>query len=376
LDKGLLQDWPTEGPKTLWRIPAGEGYSGMAVANGKLFTMWNEEKSQFLFCFEASSGKELWRYRIGEYFLNQYGNGPRSTPVVDGTTVYAVSARGRLDAVDLTNGQPRWSHDLAAEYGGQIPSIGYSSSPVVDDEKLIVEVGGNDGFAFAAFNKYTGELLWHSQTDLPAYSSPIVATINGTRQVVFLSAEGLFAVSPENGSLHWQYSWKTLCPATGIPLNAATPIFIAPDKIFISSGYGTISGATVVQLREVKKQFVAETLWNNQDMKNLVNSSVFFENHIYGFDDGIFKCLDAITGKEKWKARGFERGSLIVAGGHLIVLGERGKLALVEATPEAFKEVASVEILRGKCWTSPTLANGKLYLRNQKEMVCLDLAAK
>ncbi len=215
-EKGLLKDWPAEGPKTLWRIAAGEGYSGMAVANGKLFTMWNEGNSQFLFCFDAANGKELWRYRIGEYFLNQYGNGPRSTPVVDGTIVYVVSAQGRLDAVDLANERPRWSHDLAAEYGGQIPSIGYSSSPIVDGEKLIVEVGGKDGFAFAAFNKYTGELLWHSQTDLPAYSSPIIATINGARQIVFLSAEGLFAISPENGSLYWQHSWKTLCPAMAI----------------------------------------------------------------------------------------------------------------------------------------------------------------
>lgn len=375
-EKGISKNWQENGPEILWRISVGDGYSGISVANGKLFTMWDEGNSQFLFCLDALSGKELWRYRIGDNFMEGYGNGPRSTPVVDKTIVYAVSAQGLLHAVNVTNGRVLWTHDLRAEYGSRLPDHGYSSSPLVDDEKLFVEAGGKEDFAFVAFNKHTGDLIWHSQTDPPAYSSPIAVTINETRQIVFLSAKGLFSVSPDDGSLYWHYSWEPRCPATGIPTNTMTPIFIAPNKIFISSGYGTVIGAAVVRLQEVKKQFVAENLWESSKMKNLINSSVCFENHIYGFDMGIFKCFDALTGEEKWKARGFQRGSLIAADGHLIVLGERGKLALVEATPERFREVANVKFLSGKCWTSPTLANGKLYLRNQKEMVCLDIKVK
>ena len=264
--------------------------------------------------------------------------------------------------MDIRNGRPEWVHDLAAEYGSRIPSIGYSSSPLIEGETLFVEVGGKEGYAFVAFNKHDGELVWHSQSDLPAYSSPIMATVNKKQQVVFLSADGLFSLSPENGNLYWNFSWETRCPSTDIPLNTATPIFISPDKFFISSGYGTVSGASLVQVQEVEGKFKAEALWANNRMSNLVNSSVFFKDHIYGFDGGILKCLDALTGEEKWKGRGFQRGSLIVADDHLIVLGERGKLALVEATPEEFRKVTSIQILDGKCWTSPTLALSLIHI--------------
>jgi outer membrane protein assembly factor BamB len=375
-EKGIAKNWRENGTEILWRISAGDGYSSSAVANGNLFTMWDEGDSQFLFCLDALSGKELWRYRVGDSFPEGYGNGPRSTPIVGKANVYAISAQGLLHAVNVTNGRVLWTHDLGADYGSRLPEHGYSSSPLLDGEKLLVEVGGKEDYAFVAFNKHTGDLMWHSQTDMPAYSSPIAVTINETRQIVFLSAKGLFSLSPDDGSLFWHYDWEQRCAATGIPTNLNTPIFIAPDKIFISCGYGTVTGSVVVQVREVKKQFVAESLWESSKLKNLVNSSVCFQNNIYGFDMGIFKCFDALTGQERWKARGFQRGSLIAADGHLVVLGERGKLALVEATPEEFREVASVQILSGKCWTSPTLANGKLYLRNQKEMLCLDIKMK
>ena len=372
-EKGISTNWRENGPETLWRIPVGDGYSSISATNGKLFTMWDEGGSQFLFCLDALSGKELWRYRMGADYKDRYGNGPRSTPVVEKTIVYAISAQGLLHAVNVTDGQGIWTHDLGAEYGSQLPAYGYSSSPLIDGEKLFVEVGGKEDFAFVALNRHTGDLIWHSQTDMPAYASPIAITINEIRQIVFLSAAGLSAVSPDDGSLYWHYDWEPRCPSTGIPTNTATPIFMKPNRIFISSGFGTITGAVVIRLLQADKQFAAEKVWESSEMKNLINSSGCFENHIYGFDMGFFKCFDASTGEEKWKAGGFQKGSLIAADGHLIVLGENGKLALVEATPEEYREVASVKILRGKCWTIPTLANGKLYLRNQKEMVCLNI---
>jgi outer membrane protein assembly factor BamB len=372
-EKGISGNWQENGPVVLWQISVGDGYSGISVADGKLFTMWDEGDSQFLFCLDALTGKELWRYKVDDSFTEGYGNGPRSTPVLEKTIVYAASARGLLHAVNISNGQALWTHDLGAEYGSQLPAHGYSSSPLVDGEKLFVEVGGKEDFAFAALNKHTGDLIWHSQTDMPAYSSPIAITIDETRQIVFLSATGLSSVSPDDGSLYWHYDWEPRCPSTGIPTNTVTPIFIAPDKIFISSGFGTVTGAAVVRLLHVKEQFSAEKLWEISKMKNLINSSVCFEDHIYGFDMGVLKCFDALTGEEKWKAHGFKRGALIAADGHLIIFSEHGKLALVKATPEEYREVASVKVLSGKCWTIPTLADGKLYLRNQKEMVCLDI---
>jgi len=369
LERNLLTNWPESGPKVAWRISVGEGYSGISVSNGKLYTLWDKKNAQYLFCFDAVTGKKLWQYKIDISFTNQYGNGPRSSPAIDKNIVYAISSAGKLHAVNASTGYPVWAHDLQKEYGARIPSIGYSSSPLIDGNKLFVEVGGNDDSVFIAFDKETGDTIWTSQTDLPAYASPLAISVNGIRQIVFFSASGLFSVSPDDGKLFWKYSWETLCPATGIPLNTATPLLIAPDKIFISSG----DGGAVIQIKQERESFFVETVWHTKRMKNRINSSVIYENFIYGFDGGIIKCLDAATGKEQWKARGFQRGSLILADDHLIVLGERGKLSLVEKNHTEFKEKAKIQILDGKCWTSPTLANGRLYLRNNKEMLCLDM---
>ncbi len=373
-EKGILKEWPAAGPKLLWRIPVGEGFSSISVADGRLYTLWDESEAQYLVSLDAASGNQLWRRRIGESFSDYYGNGPRSTPAVDGGIVYAVSARGHLYAVDAREGRQLWSHDLAAEYGGRVPSYGYSSSPLIEGEKLVVEVGGKDGFAFMAFDKSTGEVVWASQSDAAAYSSPLAVTVSGIRQIVFFSASGLFALAAEDGELLWTYAWNSACPSTGIPLNVAQPIFIAPDKVFLSGGFGTTTGSAVLRVHREGEGFRTETIWRAEQMRNQLNSSVFFEGHIYGFDVAIFKAIDALTGEEKWKARGFERGSLLEADGHLIVLGEKGRLALVEATPDGYREQASVQALEGKSWTMPTLAGGRLYLRNHTEMVSFDLS--
>ena len=375
-EKGLADHWPEKGPEVLWRISVGEGYSGVAVSNGRLFSMWDEAESQYLICMDARNGKELWRHKIGNSYKDGWGNGPRSTPVVDNSIVYVTSAYGRLLAANVSDGKALWNHDLPTEYGGRIPDHGYSSSPLVEGNKLYVEVGGKEGYSFVAFNKSTGEVAWHTQTDEPSYSSPIAVTLHNTRQIVFFSAAGLFSVSPEDGRLFWRYDWEARCPATKFPTNIATPIFIAPDKIFISVGYGTVTGAAVVRLKKRSEQFSVEELWNSKAISNVINSSVFYKNHIYGFDNNKLACVDVLTGEEKWKTRGFQRGSLIVADGHLIVWGERGKLALVEASPVEFKEISSIQILDGICWTSPSLANGKLYLRNHEEMIALNLSGK
>jgi outer membrane protein assembly factor BamB len=375
-EKGLADHWPEKGPEVLWQISVGEGYSGVAVSNGRLFSMWDEAESQYLICMDARNGKEIWRHKIGSSYKDGWGNGPRSTPVVDNNIVYVTSAHGHLLAVNISDGKALWSRDFPTEYGGRIPDHGYSSSPLVEGDKLFVEVGGKEDYSFVAFNKSTGEVVWHAHTDEPSYSSPIAVTMHNTRQIVFLSAAGLFSVSPDDGRLYWRYDWEARCPATKLPTNIATPIFIAPDKIFISGGYGTVTGAAVVRLTKQNEQFSVEELWNSKAMKNVINSSVLYENHIYGFDNNKLACVDVMTGEERWKIRGFQRGSLIVADGHLIVLGERGKLALVEASPVEFKEISSVQILDGICWTSPSLANGKLYLRNHEEMIAFNLSGK
>jgi len=220
-----------------------------------------------------------------------------------------------------------------------------------------------------AFKKSSGEVAWASENDRPAYSSPIDVSIDGVRQVVFWSAHGLHSVASDDGKVLWKYSWETFCPASGDPLNTGTPIFLAPDRVYISSG----SGAAMLRVSRDGEKFKVEAVWKSDQMRSDVNTAVLLGDHIYGFDRGILKCLDAGTGEVKWKARGFERGSLIAADGKLIVLGEKGNLALVDANPDEFVERDTVQIFKGRNWTAPSLAGGKLYLRNHEELVCLDL---
>ena len=372
-ERGLLKEWQTGSPRVVWRIPVGEGFSSISVWQGRLYTLWDEGKGEFLVSLDAATGEELWRYRVDDSFTNQWGNGPRSTPAVDSGLVYAVSAQGKLHAVAAQDGRAIWDHDLATEYGGTIPAYGYASSPMIEDDKVFVEAGGRNNLAFIAFDKSTGGVVWASQTDAAAYSSPLAITVDGVRQIVFFSASGLSAVAPEDGRLLWKHPWASSCPATGIPTNVAHPVFIPPDKIFVSNGYGTVTGSTVLRVIRRGGEFATQTVWRSETMRNLLNSSILHDDHIYGFDIGILKAIDAATGEEQWKARGFERGSLIAADGQLIVLGEQGNLALVEATPSGYREKGSAQILRGRAWTMPSLADGRLFLRNHSEMVSLDL---
>ncbi len=367
-ETGLLKKWPEGGPQVVWRVPIGAGYSGVSVAKGKLYTLWDEKGKQYLFSLDASTGKELWRQELGAAFTHHYGNGPRSTPLIDGDVVFAIGTEGRLLAANKDTGAPLWQYDLVKDYASDLPSYGYSSSPLVAGDKLVVEVGGKDA-AFMAFNKKNGEIVWAAGNDQPAYSSPIDVTIAGVEQIVFWSAHGLHSVSSASGKALWTYSWETFCPASGDPLNTGTPLFLPPDRIYISSG----SGAAAIRIMRNKGAFTVETVWKSDLMRSDVNTALLLDGHIYGFDRGTLKSLDAATGKVTWKARGFQRGSLIAADGRLIVLGEAGNLALVDADPNEFVQTNSAEILNGKNWTTPTLAGGRLYLRNHEELVCLKM---
>lgn len=370
-----IKSWQEDELNVLWKKKAGNGFSGISISNEKIITAWDEGDSQYLFCINLISGNEMWRTSIGNSFKSNWGNGPRSTPVISGELVYTVSTNGILHAVDINTGKPIWQRDLVVEFGSRLPIYGYSCSPLVDDKNLYLEIGGKAGYSFGAFNKKTGELVWHVGDDPISYSSPIEVTIHNTRQIVYLSADGLVSLSPEDGHLFWSYLWNSRCPTTGVPVNSNTPVFIYPDKIYISGGFGTVTGATVIEIKEENEGYVVNTLWKNNSMKNLINTSVFYEDHIYGFDDKVLKCIDANTGEEKWASNEYSRGSLIIINGQIIVLSENGKLGLIMADPEKFSETSNRTILKPKSWTCPSFSKGKLFLRNHEEILCLDLSA-
>lgn len=367
-ETGLLGTWPEGGPKVLWRVPLGEGFSGLTVAGNRLFTLQQPGDATLVTAHDAGTGKELWRFRLDAAYEDSQGNGPRSTPTVDGNRVYALSARGKLAALDAGTGKAIWRKDLVQEFGATIPQWGVSTQPAVDGNLLLVDVGGRPGNAVVAFDKASGKVVWKSESDIAGYSQPVALTVDGVAQLVFFRGNALVALSPRDGKTLWKLPWRT-----DWDVNAATPIFVPPNQLFVSSGYDT--GSALLRLRADGGRPRVEEVWKSKVMKNQFSSSVVRGGHVYGFDNKVLECIDLATGKVRWKQSGLGHGSLLLAQGQLYVLSERGRLVLVDATPDAYKERGSVQILQGKCWTPPTLANGRLYVRNEKEMVCLNVEA-
>jgi outer membrane protein assembly factor BamB len=364
-ETGLLTDWPRGGPRVLWRTDAGPGYSGLVVADGQVCTMLQDGDDEAVVCWDATTGKELWRFRYPAHYENSFGSGPRSTPAIDGGRIYSVGGTGILNCLRLQDGQKLWSHDLLEEFGASNLQWGVSFSPLVEGELVFANPGGPRGGSLSAFDKHSGKLAWKALDDPAGYSSPIPATVAGQRQVVFFTAEHLVGVTPADGTVLWKFPWQTQYGC-----NIATPI-VRGDYIFISTGYGR--GCALLHISQVDGKWDVERVYENVRMKNHFSSSVAFEEHLYGFDDAMLTCMEFRTGKVAWKQRGFDKGSLLIADGHLFVLGEQGKVAIAPATPEGFHEKASFAFSADKCWTMPIVAGGLLYLRDEKQVACYDL---
>lgn len=366
-ETGLLKTWPASGPRVLWRARLGSGYSGMAVSGGRLFTLFGSGGNELAIAFDAATGKELWRARLDAERYDGQGGGPRATPTVDGDLVYVLGAEAKLAAFEAATGKVRWRVDLVAQHGARVPQWGASTSPVVEGGLLLVTAGGGNGRSLLALDKLTGKLVWAAESDIAGYSTPLVLDLAGTRQAIFFAGTSLISVAPQTGKRFWSVPWET-----SYDVNAAMPVFIAPDRVFISSGYDT--GALLLRVVSQGGKPAVETLWRNRVMKNHFNSSVYVAGHLYGFDDATLKCIEPASAEERWKQRGFGKGSLLVADGHLWVLSEHGELALVEVTPGGYHEKARARVFEAKTWTMPTLANKRLYVRSESELVALDVA--
>ncbi len=366
-ETGLLTTWASDGPTVVWERALGEGFSGISVAEGRVYTMFSDAEDEFAICLNEATGEEIWRVRTGAKFHErQGGNGPRSQPTVDGERVFVLGTQGGLYALNAKDGKKLWRVDLRDELDSRVPKFGFSTSPLVENDLLLLESGARRG-TFLALDKTTGEVKWASQRDVVSYSSPIAVTMAGIRQVIFVSGEAAVGLSPTDGALYWRFPWHT-----SYDLNIATPIFVPPDHIFISSGYD--HGAALLQIEPLEDGLGVKKVWEHRGMKNHFGTSVLLGDYIYGFDNAILKCIEAKTGKEQWKHRGYGKGSLIYADGHLIIMSDKGKLALAEASPEGFREKASAQVLLGTCWTVPTLANGKIFVRDMHKIACLNVA--
>jgi outer membrane protein assembly factor BamB len=370
-ETGLSMGWPEEGPKEVWRQKVGPGYSSISIVGDRGYTMWaaelDGEPTEFAVAFDIATGKGLWRTPVGERYDNEFGDGPRSTPTVDGKTVYVLSSRGDLLALKLDDGSEIWSMSLTEQFGGQMPYFGFSTSTLVDGNQLLIEGGGPDGKAYASLNKKTGEVNWTSGSPPdsgPGYNSPIAVTMGGERRYVYLLGDKMTCMD-DKGNEVWTHPW----PYPGE--THAMPIFVPPNKIYASGAEGV--GAQLVAVTEDGGKATVEEVWKTRLMKNHFSSAVIVDGYVYGFDNATLRAISVEDGETAWAKRGYGKGSLIYADGHLLVLSDKGLLLSIEATPEAYREKGRVQALSGKCWTNPTLSAGKLYLRNHDEMVVYDL---
>lgn len=367
-ETGLTHGWGEGGPPELWRVPIGAGYSGISIVGGRVYTMDSDAESEFLVAFDASSGERVWRTKVGALFHNDFGNGPRATPTFSDGVLFTIGSLGKLAAASAADGSVLWSRDLQADFGSELPNWAFASSPLVLGDAVIVEIGGSKNRTVGAFDRRSGETLWTGGRGEIVYSSPIAVEFNGVTQIIFLVKNGLIALSPSGETL-----WRSeFVPDLGI--KPAPPVFVEPDLIFASASYD--AGAKVVRMVADGDSVGVEELWQHRLMRNHFNGSIAVDGHLCGFDKAFLKCIEASTGEQTWVKRGLGKGSLIQADGKFIVLSERGQLALFESDPTRMVELASHQALTGRCWTQPALADGRLYLRNNEEIVAFELSGE
>jgi outer membrane protein assembly factor BamB len=379
-ETGLLTEWPTEETlrrRQLWERPTGQGFSSVAVANGRAYTMFQDGEREVVACWDAATGQPLWDYRYVARFVDAERIGPAATPTVVGDRIYTVGGTGVLLCLKAqpatASGEVVWRKDLLDEFQAQNLRWGVSFSPLVVGDLVYTNPGGPGGNSLAALNRHTGEVVWHNLDDEAGYSSPIVAKLAGQDQIVFFTTTGLVGVTPRDGKLLWRFSW-----GNNVRVNAATPI-AAGDYVFVSSSYG--KGNAVVKIEDRGGELTPRLVYRNRLLKNHFASSVLYKDHLYGFNDSLLTCMEFRTGKVCWtldKGReAFGKGSLIIADGHLILLGDTGLLAVAEATPRAIELKGQVKLFEPKrreyCWSLPVVANGRLYVRDEHRLICFDL---
>ncbi|MBI1900763.1 MAG: PQQ-like beta-propeller repeat protein, partial [Planctomycetia bacterium] len=306
----------------------------------------------------TGNGQQVWGQAVSDGYENGYGNGPRATPTVDGGLVFAQAAAGSVVCLDADTGAMQWQKDLLAEIGQENITWGLSGSPLVLSDRVWLNPG-------VVLDKEAGERVLVAVEDRPGYATPVAFRLGETPVVACFTAAGLVGLHAQSGKELFRHEWTT-----DYDCNIATPI-IEGNLAFISSGYD--AGCALLELFAKRGEVTAREVYRNKEMRNHFASCILHEGHLYGFDDGMFTCLGLHTGKQKWRERGWNKGALTMADGMLIVLGEQGRLSLVKPNPDKLEVVSDVDALDGTCWTMPVVSAGRLYLRNQSVMKCLDL---
>ncbi len=360
----ILTSWPGGKLPELWRRPIGEGYASFVVAGGVAFTIDQRREQEVVAAYDMDDGRELWTNSWRARFEESMGGpGPRATPTWHNGRVYALGAEGELRSIDAANGETRWRVNILEDNGASNLSWAMAAAPLIVDDAVVTLPGGSRGRSVVAYHKETGRRMWGALDDAQAYTSPMLVHLDGRRQLLVVTKERAVGLVPEDGTVLWEYPWST-----SYGVNAAQPLIVDGNRFFVSAGYG--HGAALVEVRDGK----ARTVWESTRMKNKFSSSVLHEGHVYGLDEAILACIDVATGELKWKGGRYGYGQLLLADGHLIVTTERGDVVLVKASPESHQEIARFSAIDGKTWNTPAISDGRLLVRNTREMACYRIA--
>lgn len=395
-EKGLLQEWPKDGPSLAWKVKGlGGGDSALSVAGGKLFGMGARGGDEVVWCLSEADGKELWSAKLGSVFgqrMPQSKEGPGCTPTVDGERLYAIGMGGDLVCLRVNDGKELWRVSFTKDFGGAVPTWSYRESPLVDGDKVICTPGGPQA-ALVALDKTTGKPVWKSK--LPgaaaggnagrpgrfgssgaAYASPIAIDFGGQRQYVQLTAKTLVGVAAADGKVLWTYDK----PANRTGINCTTPVY-HDGQVFASSAYG--AGGGLVKLSKDGDRVKAEEVYFTRSMENHHGGMIVHDGCLYGAHGGngggMLVCLDFKTGKVLWDERAVEKGSVAMADGRLYYRTERGTVLLIEPNAKEYIErgrFTQPDRSRSPAWAHPVVANGKLYIRDQDTLFCYDVKAK
>ena len=370
----IVTDWASAPPVELWRRPVGPGWSSVALSNDLLYTQEQRGDEEVVACYRARSGEPVWRHGTPTRFWEAMaGAGPRATPAVDGGRVFALGATGALLALDAQSGALLWSRQAAEDAGVEVPLYGFAGSPLVHGDSVIVSLESR----LVAYDGSTGERQWMTAADAgeagstfyESYSSPHLWQHEGEHQILLMDATGLTSVSPADGERLWQHPWPGL--------HNLQPAVIDSGEILVANSNGSRGvGVRRLTVTRAAGDWTAEESWTSDGLKPYFSDFVVHEGHAYGFDGRILASIDLRDGARNWKGGRFGAGQLVLLSdqGLLLVLSEKGELALVEASPEAFVEVARVPVLHGKTWNHPVLVGNLLVVRNAEEMAAFRLA--
>lgn len=361
---GITLPWK-ESPKVLWEVPVGSAFSAVTGVGDLVYTCGTQEEKQVLFCIDAGSGEVAWKKAFAEEVKErQGGDGARATPALDNGKVYIFGAEGTLLCADAKTGEDVWSKKFDNQ-----PRWKYSGSVLIEGDVAVISPGDEDG-GLLALDKNNGEVKWKAGDGVAGYSTPYPFTFQGKRYIACMLAKKAIAVDAETGRLVWSMPWETR-----YDVNAATPIF-HDGYLFISSGYG--HGCILVKLEPEGDGLASSTVWESKAIANKFQTCILYEGKLYGADERNLKCVDFLTGAEAWTREevagdGTRHGTLVLNGDHFIFLSQTGNVSVAKASPEGFDAVGTTEVLTGRCWTVPTIHNGRLYVRNFEKLVCLDL---